>query len=176
MITKKIILDRILASVTAVNSLVAAISKIALIAMVMVIVFDSFGRYLFSKPLGWSYEMVGLLMVLVPWTMVATLEQAKGHLRVNILEKSLGRAGVYATDILASALGLIFTGLAAAANYKEALKFTQLREVSFGLVNFPVYPVRWILFVSLVLFAIQFAINILHSVGHIGEIRAERDR
>lgn len=64
-----------------------AVSALAMFAIMMIVVCDVAGRYLFAAPLGWSYDLIGLyLMVAVFFLALPDTLSHHGHIAVDVFQ------------------------------------------------------------------------------------------
>ena len=95
-------------AVRVVNRIIEAVIRVlswiasgALALMVLIIMTNVIGRYIFKKPVLGAVEMVGLLTVIVVFCVLALTESQKAHIYVDIIPSRLPSP---VKEILASAI------------------------------------------------------------------------
>ena len=79
------IASRIESGVISMNKLMAYVGGVALTAMMLLTVADVIGRYVFSKPIRGTYELVGFLLVGAGSLGLGYCQVKKAHIRVDFL-------------------------------------------------------------------------------------------
>lgn len=70
-----------------VETALMSVSAAAMFAIMMIVVGDVAGRYLFAAPLGWSYDLIGLyLMVAVFFLALPDTLSHHGHIAVDVFQ------------------------------------------------------------------------------------------
>ncbi len=70
----------------------AALAAVALGAIMLIVVVDVAMRYTLSRPLGWSYDVIGLyLMVAAFFLMLSDTLHAHGHVSIDLFMNALPR-------------------------------------------------------------------------------------
>ena len=71
------------------ESVGTALASLALFAIMLIVFFDVGRRYIFNSPLGWSYDLISLyLMVAVFFLSLSATQRDNHHVRVDILLRS----------------------------------------------------------------------------------------
>ncbi|MBV1926258.1 MAG: TRAP transporter small permease [Rhodobacteraceae bacterium] len=85
--TEKSILTKVSAALTVLETGLAIVSGAALAAIMLIVVVDVFMRYLFSSPLSWSYDLIGLyLVVAVFFFSLSDTMQNHGHISIDLFQ------------------------------------------------------------------------------------------
>ncbi|MBU1567618.1 MAG: TRAP transporter small permease [Proteobacteria bacterium] len=93
------------------QTLVATISGIGLLALMVVMAGDVFGRYLFNHPIPGAYELVEYLMaIIVPFSIAYSAAQ-KCHVGVDILVERLPKKIRAIVDIITQFLTIILVSI-----------------------------------------------------------------
>src|SRR5690606_34736795 len=69
----------------AATSLSAGISALGLLAMIGVICYEVFARYVLNSPTSWVAEIAAYLLVAIAFLGLAAAQRAKAHIRVELL-------------------------------------------------------------------------------------------
>ncbi len=135
------------------------VSALATFAMMALVVANILGRYLFNKPLDGTLEFTELLLVLVIFLSVALTQFDGGHIRVTLLTRRMPKAWAQVLNVLCMLVGAAFFTWCAYAAWRFALQSWSFKEQEWGTVVFPLYPVKFVVFVGLLMLAIQFLLD-----------------
>jgi len=135
------------------------VSSLATFAMMALVVINIFGRYLLNKPLDGTLEFTESLLVLIIFLSVALTQFDGGHIRVTLLTRRLPKAWAQVLNVLCMLAGAAFFTWCAYAAWKFALQSWSFKEQEWGTVVFPLYPVKFVVFVGLLMLAIQFLLD-----------------
>ena len=115
-------------------------------------------------PLLGAYEWVGFLMVLVNGLSVAYCALQDGHVSVDLLTQKLSTAKQAYVEAIINFFSTIFLLLVSwqALLYAGSLKLTG--EVSLT-TEIPVYPFVYVLAIGFLLFALNYLVKLLKSLG-----------
>ena len=143
---------------TIINGLVW-IGSGALVVMVLVVLINVLGRYLFKKPLLGAVEMVGLLTVIVVFCVLAFTESQRAHISVDIISSRLhGRTKA----ILASVMCFLGAGFFIIMGWQGwelmwSNIFPTVRTT--GVLTIPFAPFMFIMAFGGVLFGLELLIH-----------------
>ena len=165
-LTKKSVMSRLL---TRLSKFLGWISGVAATILILTVVPDVTGRYLFNKPIQGSYEIAQMLMVVIIWFSLASVEEQKGHLRVEVIGSRLSEHTRTALDLLASVLGILMFSAITWLAIVSAIGSVQLGEVHPGVAAIPIYPFRWILAIGILFLALQFLRNTLRAAQQLAK-------
>lgn len=142
----------------------AVLSASAIVVMVIAITIDVFVRNATGASLGGMIEIAETAMVTAVAFGLAWAGVQGEHVAVTLLTDRFGPRLARATNIFVWILTAFYTGWLSYANILNSIDATRLGEVRFGLVQWPMYPMRWVLtlgFISLFLVAL---VNIYRSI------------
>jgi len=99
--------ERLLAAlnrgVTLLERTLISVSAVAVLSMMIILVVDVFGRYMFSRPLPWSYDFIRLyLMPMVILLALADTFRKDGHIAVDLVYLQFGTVARRIVRLLAS--------------------------------------------------------------------------
>jgi TRAP-type C4-dicarboxylate transport system permease small subunit len=137
------------------------ISAISTFVMMLLVVANILGRYLFNAPLAGTLEFTESLLVLVIFLSLALTQYDGGHIRVTLLTRRLTRGAARAANVFCMLLGALFFAWCAYAAWRFAYQSFSFREQEWGTVVFPLYPVKFVVFIGILLLAIQFLLDAL---------------
>ena len=143
---------------TIINALVW-IGSGALAVMVLVVLGNVIGRYVFRKPLLGSVEMVGLLTVIVVFCVLAFTESQRSHISVDIISSRLHRR---TRAILASVMCFLGAGFFIIMGWQGwELMWSNLFPTvrTTGVLSIPFAPFMFIMAFGGVLFGLELLIH-----------------
>ncbi|HIY86236.1 MAG: TRAP transporter small permease [Yaniella sp.] len=146
--------------------LLAVLSAVAIVVMVIAIAVDVFVRNATGASLPGMIEIAETSMVTAVAFGLAWAGVNGEHVAVTLLTDRFNPTWARATNIFIWALVAFYTAWLSYANILNSVQATQAGEIRFGLVQWPMYPMRWILtlgFISLLLVALA---NLYRCLTH----------
>lgn len=134
----------------------------ALAMMVLIVVSNVVGRYLFRKPVLGAVEMVGLLTVVVVFCVLAFTESKRAHIVVDIVLSRLhGRTKAILVSVMCL-LGAVFFIIMGWQGWDLMWSnlFPNIRTT--GVLSIPFAPFMFIMAFGFLLFGLELLIN---SIG-----------
>ena len=141
------------------------VSAISIFVMLVLVVANVLSRYLFNAPIAGAFEVTEALMVVIIMMGLALTQYHDGHIRVSIVTRRMPRAWARFSRISALLLGAVFFAWCAYASWKFALQSYSFDEREWGSITFPLYPFKFIVFLGVVLLAIQFALDTIAEIA-----------
>ncbi len=135
------------------------ISAVSTFVMMVLVVLNVAGRYLFNKPLTGTLEFTESLLVLIIFLSVALTQYDGGHIRVTLLTRRLPKPLARALSIFCMICGAAFFGWCAYAAWVFAAQSYSFNEQEWGTVVFPLWPMKFVVFIGIVLLAVQFVLD-----------------
>jgi TRAP-type C4-dicarboxylate transport system permease small subunit len=132
------------------------VSQVSTFVMMLLVVANVLGRYLFNKPITGTLEFTESLLVLIIFLSVAMTQYDGGHIRVTLLTRRLPRPLARALVVGCMLVGAVFFGWCAYASGRFAYESWTFNEQEWGTVVFPLWPVKFVVFVGILMLAIQF--------------------
>ena len=151
--------------------LLAVLSAVAIVVMVIAIAVDVFVRNATGASLPGMIEIAETSMVTAVAFGLAWAGVNGEHVAVTLLTDRFNPTWARATNIFIWALVAFYTAWLSYANILNSVQATQAGEIRFGLVQWPMYPMRWILtlgFISLLLVALANLYRCLTHKEHMG--------
>ncbi|WP_022870412.1 TRAP transporter small permease [Yaniella halotolerans] len=146
--------------------LLAVLSAVAIVVMVIAIAIDVFVRNATGASLPGMIEIAETSMVTAVAFGLAWAGVNGEHVAVTLLTDRFSTKWAKITNIFIWALVAFYTAWLSYANILNSVQATQAGEIRFGLVQWPMYPMRWILtlgFISLLLVAL---VNLYRCLTH----------
>jgi TRAP-type C4-dicarboxylate transport system permease small subunit len=131
------------------------------VLIMLVVCVDAGGRYLFRKPLPWSFDLVSnYLMVGAAWLALSSTYRHGDHISIDLLRVRLSprvRAGV---DVVTGLLALILFAAIATTNFERTYDSLVGHEYNPGYILWPV----WLSFAPIPIGAALLVLRLLHHV------------
>jgi len=141
------------------------VSACSIFAVLVLVVVNVIGRYLFNAPITGAFEITESLLVVIIMLGLALTQFHDGHIRVTILTRRLSRAGARLAKVATLLLGCVFFAWCAYASWKFAYQSYSFNEQEWGTVTFPLYPFKFVVFLGVVLLAVQFALDAIDEIA-----------
>ena len=135
------------------------ISEVATFVMMLLVVANVIGRYLFNKPLTGTLEFTESLLVLIIFLSVGLTQYDGGHIRVNLITRRLPKAWARILTVFAMLCGAAFFTWCAYAAWIYAAQSYSFGEQEWGEVVFPLWPMKFVVFFGIALLALQFLLD-----------------
>ena len=141
------------------------LSAISIFVMLVLVVANVIGRYTFNAPITGAFEITESLLVVVIMLGLALTQYHDGHIRVTILTRRMPPRWAWIAKIIALFLGAVFFAWCAYASWKFAYQSYSFNEQEWGTITFPLYPFKFVVFVGIVLLAVQFALDTINEIA-----------
>lgn len=132
----------------------AVLSAVAIVAMVIAIAIDVFVRNITGASLPGMIEIAETSMVTAVAFGLAWAGVNGEHVAVTLLTDRFNATWAKIINVFVWALATFYTAWLSYANILNSIQSTKAGEIRFGLVQWPMYPMRWVLtigFISLLL-------------------------
>jgi TRAP-type C4-dicarboxylate transport system permease small subunit len=138
---------------------IAQMSAAATFVMMVLVVVNVLGRYLLNKPLTGTLEFTESLLVLIIFLSLALTQYDGGHIRVTLLTRHLPKRAARALTVGCMLVGAAFFSWCAYAAWVFAAQAYSFNEQEWGEVVFPLWPMKFVVFIGIALLAIQFLLD-----------------
>lgn len=138
-----------------------ALSGFATLAIMVAVVLDVAGRFLFNAPIPGANEFSELLLVAMIFLGLAAAQQQRQHFAIEIAIQRLRPSIRRWVELGGWLVSLAIVGLLAWMSGKQAWTAMLRGEASYGVIPFPIWPARVVLAFGLGLLALQIALDIL---------------
>jgi len=133
-------LESVHRTISALERLWAAAASVCLFAIMVIVVVDVVLRYVFNSPLGWSYDLISLyLMVALFFLALSATQRDDHHVRVDILFRHVSPQMRHCMELVGYLLTVVvLVGIV----YQGSLKFWiswQNNDVVAGAVPWPTW-------------------------------------
>jgi len=116
-------------------------------------------RKLFNAPVQGSYEITEAALVLIIFLSLAFTQYRRGHIRVTLLTRHLPIGVQHGMYIAVLLIGALFFAWCSYAAFGYAVRSYRLNEQEWGLIRFPIWPVKMAIFVGAVLMSFQYLLD-----------------
>jgi TRAP-type C4-dicarboxylate transport system permease small subunit len=149
-----------------INLSCAFLSGVALLLMMLAGAADVIGTNLDllklpSSPIPAAFEFMATMMVVNVFLAVSLGQARRQHIRVEVLVNRLPGTLQRVTDVVQYVLAVAFFGLIAWFAWPAAVHSFDVGEYAPGLINFPVWPARFILAFGATLMSIQCGFDLV---------------
>lgn len=141
--------------------------------MMLLVVANALLRFLFNEPIAGTLEITESLLTILIFLSLALTQYEGGHVRVLLLVKHFPASIRRAAKFTAMVLGVIFFAWCTYAAWGFAMKSWVMDEHEWGTIQFPLYPVKFVVVAGLLLLTIQFLFDAIAVA--LGEDRHETE-
>jgi TRAP-type C4-dicarboxylate transport system permease small subunit len=113
-------------------------------------------------------EITESTMVLIVFGALAYAQIRRAHIRVELVYSHMTPRVQAAMDVVADLAGLIFFGVLIWQCAGEAILSYQIGEEADGLLQFPLYPARWILVTGTMMLILRLMLDLIVDFQRIG--------
>jgi TRAP-type C4-dicarboxylate transport system permease small subunit len=111
-------------------NLIRVVLATILLASVLLICANAFGRYVLWKPIIWAEEVLGYALVWMVYLGAVIVTAERQHLKMDLLSKALGPTFDKVTDLLAALVFVAVGGLIIYQSYFSIREFTHRSQVA----------------------------------------------
>ncbi len=146
------------------NNAVMSLVAIAILLSMLAGAFDVIGGQFFNRPLPGAVEGATNLLPVIIFGSLAYVQQRREHIRVELLYARLGARGRAALDVLNVVLLVSFLVLLLRGAWREALRSFLLQESAPGIIDFPMWPAKFVIVLGAALMIVQLLLDLVtHS-------------
>lgn len=142
------------------NECLSVISALAVVVAMFAILIDVAGRLLKMPVLG-VHEFNTLLVGMCVYLAIGFVQNKKRNITVLLLTDRLPSRAAAILDIPVLAVCVCLFGWISYLYYQEAKASYLIREVAEGIIRFPVFPLKFVMFFGVVVLTIQLVIDII---------------
>jgi TRAP-type mannitol/chloroaromatic compound transport system permease small subunit len=157
-------IERVLTRVDRLNEIVGWLAGAVLLISMVLVPYEVIMRYFFNNPTSWSMELTQYLFC----TMVALgggwVLLTKGHVNVDIVTNRLGVRARAVLDIVTSVLLFTLLFLLFWQSLASALQSMAWGETSASGWNPPIYPIKFIIPIGILLIILQSVAALIRNV------------
>lgn len=146
------------------SRLLAILAAASIVAMVLAIAADVLVRNATGASLPGMIEVAETSLVVSVFFGLAWAAARGEHVAVTLLTDRFNEAWMRIVNIFVWALSSVFLAWLLYASTVRALDATRMLEERFGIVRWPMYPMRWVLVVGVAALLLVAILNVLRSV------------
>src|SRR5690625_4182831 len=158
---RKLIMEKLIRGIA---RTLAVLSAVAIVVMVIAIAIDVFVRNTTGASLGGMIEIAETAMVTAVAFGLAWAGVNGEHVAVTLVTDRFGPGLAKATNILVWIVVAAYTAWLSYANILRSIDSWESKETRFGLVQWPMYPMRWVLTIGLISLFIVAIVNLVRTL------------
>lgn len=137
------------------------IASILLLGIMLLVVCDVTGRYLFNKPVHGALEITEFVMVAIVFFTLAHTQAIKAHIKVELLLERMPRKLRLILELITYLFGLVIFALITWQGYLSALDAWEVQEETDGLIPFRIFPAKFTIPIGCFLLCLRFTADIV---------------
>ncbi len=137
------------------------VAGVLIFAVMCLVVANVALRYLFNATVPGTFELTEGALPLIIFLSLALTQAHGGHIRVVVLTQSLPGWMQRLLGVLGMLAGAALFAWAAWAAWTALGRSLAIGEIERGSIRYPLWPVRFAIFLGMVLLAIQFLLDAL---------------
>lgn len=164
------ILDRFLHIVDVTNDWVGKITSFFIPVIMLIVSYEVVSRYVFNAPTIWAWDINVQLFAIIVFLGGGYTLLYKGHVNVDVLYSHFSEKGKAIAELITAPIFFIFLitllwkmGVMTLASIKE-------REIMSTIFAPPLYPMKVILYLGLVLFFMQGIAKLIRDIRTVANI------
>lgn len=142
----------------------AVLSAVAIVVMVVAIAIDVFERNRTGASLGGMIEIAETAMVTAVAFGLAWAGVNGEHVAVTLVTDRFGPKLAKINNIFVWTVTAIYTLWLSHANILRSIDSWESKETRFGLVQWPMYPMRWVLTIGIISLFIVAVVNLIRTL------------
>lgn len=149
--------------VRALTSTFGVVATLATVVMMIAITIDVFYRTLYQKSVSGILEISETALVAAVFLGMSYTGATNSHIQIDLLTERLPHKVRQVLITIAWILTSVFLVWAVYATSTRAIKSTEEGEIRMGLVNWPIYPSRWIIAIGFMAMLIVALVNVVRT-------------
>ena len=137
-----------------------AVSAAFVLLLMILVVADITGRYVFNRPVPMAYEFGSFMLVFIVFLALASTQRMGAHIRVEFVTLRLPPRARACLDILAYGLGIMVYATILWRGFGWAWTSWQVGDYVAGLINIPRYPSQFVVPLGAAILCLQFVADI----------------
>ena len=137
-----------------------AVSAAFVLLLMILVVADITGRYVFNRPVPMAYEFGSFMLVFIVFLALASTQRAGAHIRVEFVTLRLPPRARVLLDILAYCLGILVYATILWRGFGWAWTSWQVGDYVAGLINIPRYPSQFVVPLGAAILCLQFVADV----------------
>ena len=137
-----------------------AVSAAFVLLLMILVVADITGRYLFNSPVPMAYEFGSFMLVFIVFLALASTQRAGAHIRVEFVTLRLPPRARTCLDVLAYCIGILVYATILWRGFGWAWTSWQVGDYVAGLINIPRYPSQFAVPLGAAILCLQFVADV----------------
>ena len=137
-----------------------AVSAAFVLLLMILVVADITGRYVFNSPVPMAYEFGSFMLVFIVFLALASTQRAGAHIRVEFVTLRLPPRARACLDILAYGLGILVYATILWRGFGWAWTSWLVGDYVAGLINIPRYPSQFVVPLGAAVLCLQFIADV----------------
>ncbi len=146
------------------GTFVMALVGLAIFISMIASAADALGGRLLDRPVPGAVEGATNLMAVIVFGSLAYVQRQRGHVRVELLYATARPRVRALLDVFNDLVVIIFFALLAWQAWDFAMSSYQIGEAAAGIVRFPLYPAKFVIFGGSILLILQMAVDLADHV------------
>jgi len=167
-----VVLEKLEKAQASVENALSTVSAALIVFMMAVTTLDVFLRKAFNSPLPGIFSLCQMVMIGVVYFAIAYVQREKGHVRVDVVVDKLTGSPRTVMEIATLLVALAAFGMMAWKAGQFAWTSWVTSDHEMGLVEYPFWPAKSVLFFGVGLLCLRFITDIRH---HLAELRQGSD-
>ncbi len=142
----------------------AVLSGLITFAIMWLIVANALMRKTFNQPIQGTYEITESALVLLVFLSLAYTQCRRGHIRVTLLTRHLPMRLQHGLYVVVLAIGCLFFAWCTYAVFGDARQAYIVGEQEWGLIRFPLWPVKATIVLGVLLLSVQYLLDAIRHV------------
>lgn len=147
------------------SAVLGIVAAAALMVLMMATVVDVTVRWVSRSSVPGMIEIAESALVISAFLGLAWTSVQGGHVAVSLVTDRLRPRAAHAVSIILWTLNTALLSWMSYATFTRAQLSTSLSETRFGLVQWPVWPLRWVIFIGLIMWAMICLNNLLRVLS-----------
>ena len=154
------------------TEILAVCSAFFVMLLMLYIVADVFGRYVFNKPLPNSLAVAETLMVCLAFLGLAYVQAKKMNISLDFITNRLGPRSMAVHEVLSMLLNTVVIGLILWASASWVWESLVIKDSMQGSFPIPYYYSKTPMFIGLVFLFLQYLIDLGKSIHRLGQLKS----
>ena len=139
-------------------------SGVALVLVMGLMCSEVFCRYALNRPILGTVEISEYILVFIVFSGIAYTQLIGGHIKIEVVTERLSPKVQHILRIIALAVALSIFAIIAWQTAQAFWESWLVKEVRWGALPLPVWPVKFVVPAGSLLLCLQFIINIIDEV------------
>jgi TRAP-type mannitol/chloroaromatic compound transport system permease small subunit len=147
------------------GSIMTLISGVSILIVVFVDSIDVISTNVFATAVKGTVEITQAVMVMVVFAGLAYSQSKRAHIRMELLYMNVAQKKRALMDLFSEIVAIIyFIGLMSTSGV-EMIASWKVREISTGLIQFPIYPVRTVIVFGSAVLILQLLADVFQDLS-----------